>query len=131
MGDKAASVGEWVTTKSGLQYLDVVVGTGEQPVKGQKVYVHYTGCLKDGTQFDSSIPRGEPLDFAVGSGQVIAGWDEGILTMRVGGKRKLRIPAELGYGRRGTPGGPIPPNAELHFDCELVKLGSKPFLSRF
>eukprot|EP00434_Breviolum_minutum_P023510 symbB.v1.2.020739.t1/scaffold1762.1/size182224/6 len=100
-----------------------VVGDGEAPVKGQSVKVHYTGKLENGKVFDSSVPRGEPLEFAVGTGQVIPGWDEGILTMRVGGKRQLKIPSKLGYGARGV--GPIPPNATLLFDCELVALGSK------
>merc|ERR1719356_2172065 len=80
-------VEQWITTKSGLQYCDEVIGDGEQPAKGQTVFVHYTGRLEDGKQFDSSIPRGEPLEFAVGKGMVIAGWDEGILSMKVGGKR--------------------------------------------
>ncbi|CAE7509947.1 Prpf4b [Symbiodinium microadriaticum] len=100
--------------------LGAVVGEGEAPVKGQKVKVHYTGKLENGQVFDSSIPRGEPLDFNVGKGQVIAGWDEGILTMRVGGKRELKIPPKLGYGSRGI--GPIPGNATLFFECELVRL---------
>mmetsp|Transcript_86727 Transcript_86727/g.220946 ORF Transcript_86727/g.220946 Transcript_86727/m.220946 type:complete len:195 (+) Transcript_86727:50-634(+) len=127
---QAEETEEWVTTSSGLQYRDVVVGTGEAPVKGQTVYVHYTGKLENGKEFDSSRPRNEPLEFPVGTGKVIAGWDEGILSMRVGGKRQLKIPPELGYGRRGTPGGPIPPNAALFFDCELVALGSKSLFAR-
>merc|ERR1712187_383572 len=93
---------EWVTTASGLQYYDEVVGDGEAPVQGQTVYVHYTGWLENGKEFDSSIPRGEPLDFPVGKGKVIPGWDEGVLTMRVGGRRKLKIPPALGYGPRGV-----------------------------
>merc|ERR1712232_843417 len=97
---------------------------------GQTVHVHYTGRLESGKEFDSSIPRGQPLEFPVGQGMVIPGWDEGILSMRVGGKRQLIIPPELGYGRRGTPGGPIPPNATLVFDCELVAVGSKSLMSR-
>eukprot|EP00435_Cladocopium_sp_Y103_P029365 s813_g7.t1 len=101
----------------------LVVGEGEAPVKGQSVKVHYTGKLENGKVFDSSVSRGDPLEFAVGTGQVIPGWDEGILTMRVGGKRQLKIPSKLGYGARGV--GPIPPNATLLFDCELVALGSK------
>ncbi|CAE8637732.1 unnamed protein product [Polarella glacialis] len=126
----AASAEEvpWTTTPSGLQYRELVVGEGELPVKGQTVHVHYTGSLENGKVFDSSIPRGAPLEFPVGSGKVIAGWDEGILTMRVGGKRQLKIPPKLGYGRQGV--GPIPANATLLFECELVSLGAKPFLSR-
>mmetsp|Transcript_24592 Transcript_24592/g.46433 ORF Transcript_24592/g.46433 Transcript_24592/m.46433 type:complete len:194 (+) Transcript_24592:44-625(+) len=130
LGRRALATEEapWITTASGLQYRDLVVGEGEAPVKGQTVKVHYTGKLESGKVFDSSIPRGEPLDFAVGTGQVIAGWDEGILTMRVGGKRELKIPPKLGYGSRGV--GPIPANATLFFECELVELGSKPLMSR-
>eukprot|EP00931_Biecheleriopsis_adriatica_P048441 TRINITY_DN27986_c0_g2_i1.p1 TRINITY_DN27986_c0_g2~~TRINITY_DN27986_c0_g2_i1.p1 ORF type:complete len:207 (-),score=32.08 TRINITY_DN27986_c0_g2_i1:86-652(-) len=124
----ASEEAPWTTTPSGLQYRDLVVGEGEMPAKGQVVYVHYTGSLENGKVFDSSIPRGEPLEFPVGSGKVIAGWDEGILTMRVGGKRQLKIPPQLGYGRSGV--GPIPPNATLLFECELVGLGSKSFFSR-
>eukprot|EP00440_Ansanella_granifera_P057792 gb/GFBE01062651.1/.p1 GENE.gb/GFBE01062651.1/~~gb/GFBE01062651.1/.p1 ORF type:complete len:193 (+),score=28.06 gb/GFBE01062651.1/:1-579(+) len=118
----------WTTTASGLQYRDLVVGDGEAPTKGQTVYVHYTGSLENGKVFDSSIPRGQPLEFPVGTGKVIPGWDEGILTMRVGGKRQLKIPPNLGYGRQGV--GPIPPNATLFFECELVSIGSKSFFSR-
>jgi FKBP-type peptidyl-prolyl cis-trans isomerase len=82
--------------------------------------VHYTGRLTDGTKFDSSYDRGQPIDFSLGSGVVIKGWDQGIEGMKVGGKRKLTIPPDLAYGARGTPGGPIPPNATLVFDVELV-----------
>ena len=107
------------TTASGLRYEDEVVGTGEQPKKGQGVIVHYTGTLTNGVKFDSSRDRNEPFEFVFGVGQVIKGWDEGLSTMKVGGKRKLYIPAELGYGSRGA-GGVIPPNAELIFDVELL-----------
>jgi FKBP-type peptidyl-prolyl cis-trans isomerase FkpA len=110
---------ETVTTESGLKYLDEKVGEGRTPQKGKKVTVHYTGTLVDGTKFDSSLDRGQPFQFVIGVGQVIKGWDEGVLTMQVGGKRKLIIPSTLGYGSRGA-GGVIPPNAELHFDIELL-----------
>ena len=114
----------FATTSSGLQYRDEVVGRGECPVQGSYVKVHYTGTLQDGTQFDSSRGRG-PLEFQVGIGQVIRGWDEGIMGMKVGGKRQLIIPAALGYGARGA-GGAIPPNAVLLFDCELVAMSDAP-----
>jgi len=111
-----------VTTESGLQYVDEVVGTGAMPEAGQTVFVHYTGTLEDGTKFDSSRDRNQPFSFRLGTGQVIRGWDEGIATMRVGGQRKLIIPPELGYGSRGA-GGVIPPNATLLFDVELLRIG--------
>ncbi len=111
-----------VTTDSGLQYEDIVVGTGAMPQTGQKVTVHYTGTLEDGTKFDSSRDRNRPFTFTIGVGQVIKGWDEGVATMRVGGQRKLIIPPELGYGARGA-GGVIPPNATLLFDVELLRIG--------
>lgn len=106
------------STPSGLQYIDIVEGTGESPKTGQQVKVHYTGTLEDGTKFDSSVDRGQPFEFPIGVGRVIKGWDEGVMSMKVGGKRKLVIPAELGYGSRGI--GPIPPNSTLIFDVELL-----------
>ncbi len=106
-------------TASGLEYADVVVGQGAAPKSGQTVVVHYTGWLTDGKKFDSSRDRGEPFKFTLGQGQVIKGWDEGLATMKVGGRRTLLIPAELGYGARGA-GGVIPPNATLKFDVELL-----------
>ncbi|MBY0357590.1 MAG: FKBP-type peptidyl-prolyl cis-trans isomerase [Candidatus Obscuribacterales bacterium] len=108
-----------VTTASGLQYEDQTAGQGESPSKGQTVTVHYTGWLTDGTKFDSSVDRGRPFQFSLGIGQVIKGWDEGVATMKKGGKRRLVIPAELGYGSRGA-GGVIPGNATLIFDVELI-----------
>jgi peptidylprolyl isomerase len=111
-----------VTTGSGLKYVDEVVGSGDSPSKGKKVKVHYTGRLTDGKKFDSSVDRGQPFEFTIGVGQVIQGWDEGVMSMKVGGKRQLRIPASLGYGARGT-GGAIPPNADLIFDVELLGVG--------
>lgn len=108
-------------THSGLGYIDEVVGTGAQPQTGNKVTVHYTGYLTDGKKFDSSVDRNQPFTFVIGYGQVIKGWDEGVATMKVGGKRKLIIPSQLGYGTRGA-GGVIPPNAELIFDVELLEV---------
>lgn len=104
---------------SELEFEDKVVGNGESPKKGQTVVVHYVGTLEDGTQFDSSRDRGEPFKYTFGVGQVIAGWDQGLATMKVGGRRILTIPPELGYGARGA-GGVIPANATLTFDVELL-----------
>ncbi|WP_437178188.1 FKBP-type peptidyl-prolyl cis-trans isomerase [Geomonas diazotrophica] len=108
-----------VKTRSGLKYLDLEPGTGRAPHQGKKVRVHYTGWLQDGTKFDSSLDRGKPIMFTLGTGEVIKGWDEGLASMKVGGKRRLIIPAKLGYGEKGA-GGKIPPNADLVFDVELV-----------
>jgi peptidylprolyl isomerase len=110
-----------ITTASGLKYVEIKEGTGPSPQSSQMVTVHYTGTLQDGKKFDSSVDRGQPLQFKIGVGQVIKGWDEGILTMKVGGKRKLIIPPELGYGSRGA-GGVIPPNATLIFEVELLDI---------
>ena len=108
-----------VTTASGLKYVDVVVGKGASPTTGKTVKVHYTGTLENGKKFDSSVDRNEPFSFTIGVGQVIKGWDEGVMTMKVGGERKLIIPSKLGYGARGA-GAAIPPNATLLFDVELL-----------
>jgi len=102
-----------------LKIEDVVVGTGAEAVKGKQVMVHYTGWLTDGKKFDSSKDRGQPFHFALGPGQVIQGWDDGVAGMKVGGKRKLTIPPDLGYGAAGA-GGAIPPNATLVFEVELL-----------
>jgi FKBP-type peptidyl-prolyl cis-trans isomerase len=110
---------------SGLKYTDSTVGTGAEATRGKKVSVHYTGWLynngQKGNKFDSSLDRGQPFVFPLGGGQVIKGWDEGVAGMKVGGKRTLIIPPELGYGARGA-GGVIPPNATLTFDVELLKV---------
>ncbi len=110
-------------TPSGLQYEDTVTGTGASPKNGQTCVMHYTGWLWEsgakGKKFDSSVDRGKPFEFGIGQGQVIKGWDEGVSTMKVGGKRTLLIPPTLGYGARGT-GGVIPPNATLLFEVELL-----------
>ena len=110
-----------IETASGLGYVEIVEGTGARPKTGDTVSVHYTGWLKSGTKFDSSHDRGQPLEFPIGRGRVIKGWDEGVGTMKVGGKRKLIIPAHLGYGDRGA-GGVIPPKATLVFEVELLKV---------
>ncbi|OWY66404.1 peptidylprolyl isomerase [cyanobacterium TDX16] len=110
-----------ITTDSGLKYTVLQEGNGEMPKKGQTVVVHYTGTLEDGSKFDSSRDRGQPFSFKVGTGQVIKGWDEALSTMKVGERRQIVIPPELGYGARGA-GGVIPPNATLIFDVELLKV---------
>jgi peptidylprolyl isomerase len=115
----AAAKAAGVVTPSGLRYEDLVPGSGPSPSPGRKVTVHYTGWLQDGTKFDSSLDRNEPFVFTVGAGQVIPGWDEGVMTMKVGGKRKLTVPPQLGYGAAGA-GGVIPPNAVLVFDVLLL-----------
>lgn len=112
-------MGEVIKTASGLQYEEVMLGTGAEAKAGMQVTAHYHGTLPDGKVFDSSYNRGQTFDFLLGAGQVIKGWDEGIAGMKVGGKRRLTIPPELGYGARGA-GGVIPPNATLIFDVELV-----------
>jgi FKBP-type peptidyl-prolyl cis-trans isomerase len=114
--------GQPTTTASGLQYWDIVVGTGATAAAGNTVKVHYTGFLTTGAKFDSSRDRGEPFSFPLGARQVIKGWDEGVAGMKVGGQRQLRIPPELGYGATGA-GGVIPPNATLIFDVELLEVG--------
>jgi peptidylprolyl isomerase len=110
------------STATGLQYQDLKVGDGPFPAPGQPVTVHYTGWLTNGQKFDSSVDRGEPFTFTLGNGEVIKGWDEGVATMHVGGKRKLVIPPSLGYGDRGA-GDTIPPNSTLIFQVELLKSG--------
>lgn len=110
-----------VTTPSGLKYVELEEGTGATPQPGQTVVVHYTGTLEDGTKFDSSRDRNQPFSFKIGIGQVIKGWDEGLSTMKVGGRRQLIIPSELGYGARGA-GNVIPPYSTLLFDVELLAI---------
>ena len=126
-GALAQTAGKTMTTASGLQIIDATVGTGASPKPGQTCVMHYTGWLyedgKKGKKFDSSVDRNEPFEFPIGKHQVIPGWDEGVATMKVGGKRTLIIPPELGYGARGA-GGVIPPNATLIFDVELLDVKS-------
>jgi FKBP-type peptidyl-prolyl cis-trans isomerase len=110
-----------ITTASGLLYEEMRAGTGATARSGQDVVVHYTGWLTDGRKFDSSRDRGQPFSFGLGAGQVIAGWDEGVAGMQVGGLRKLTIPPQLGYGEFGA-GGVIPPNATLVFEVELLEV---------
>jgi peptidylprolyl isomerase len=121
----AQTAGRPTTTSSGLQIIDAVVGTGASPQTGQTLSMHYTGWLYEngqkGRKFDSSVDRGQPFEFPIGVGRVIKGWDEGVASMKVGGKRTLIIPPDLGYGARGA-GGVIPPNATLMFDVELISI---------
>ena len=119
VGGSMAESNQEVTTPSGLKYVDQTVVTGDVAVLGKNVSVHYTGWLENGKKFDSSVDRGQPFSFPLGAGRVIKGWDEGVQGMKVGGKRKLTIPSDLGYGSRGA-GGVIPPNATLIFDVELL-----------
>ena len=118
-GDSQA-VGVEITTPSGLKYVDIVIGDGDSPRIGQTVTAHYTGTFEDGRKFDSSLDSGKPYSFVIGAGTVIKGWDEGILSMKVGGKRKLIVPPDLAYGASGRPG--IPPNSTLLFDIELLSV---------
>lgn len=118
-GGGSGKVGAEVTTPSGLKYIDEVIGTGESPKRGNTVTVHYTGTLENGTKFDSSVDKGQPYTFRYGIDQLIDGWNEGLLTMKPGGKRRLIIPSNLGYGATGRP--PlIPPNSTLIFEMELL-----------
>ena len=119
-------MGDLVTTATGLQYFDRIVGSGDTPEQGDIVVAHYTGTLLDGSKFDSSVDRGKPFEFPLGMGRVIKGWDEGFSTMKVGGKRKLVIPPELGYGSRAM-GDQIPANSTLVFEVELLDI-KKPFV---
>ncbi|HTO88439.1 MAG TPA: FKBP-type peptidyl-prolyl cis-trans isomerase [Thermoanaerobaculia bacterium] len=115
---------KWTMTSSGLKYQDLKVGDGASPKQGQTCVMHYTGWLWEngakGKKFDSSVDRGQPFEFTLGNGRVIKGWDEGVATMKVGGKRLLLIPPRLGYGASGAGGGLIPPNATLLFEVELL-----------
>jgi FKBP-type peptidyl-prolyl cis-trans isomerase len=113
-----------ISTPSGLRYVDLVVGTGASPADGDRVEVHYTGWLENGSKFDSSVDRGQPFAFPLGAGRVIRGWDEGVATMKIGGKRRLIIPPDLGYGDRGA-GRVIPPGATLVFEVELLRINPR------
>jgi FKBP-type peptidyl-prolyl cis-trans isomerase FkpA len=117
--EPAKEVGKEIVSASGLKYVDEKIGDGAEAKAGSVVTVHYTGWLENGTKFDSSLDRNSPFRFKLGAGQVIRGWDEGVAGMRIGGKRKLIIPPDLGYGRQGA-GGVIPPNATLIFQVELL-----------
>jgi len=119
--ESGKGAGKMVTTESGLQYMDLVVGAGRQAELGDTATVHYTGWLADGKKFDSSLDRGQPFSFPLGARRVIAGWDEGVAGMKVGGRRTLMIPSALGYGSRGA-GEAIPPNADLIFEVELLEV---------
>ena len=121
VGEIPALTGDTITTASGLRYIDVAVGDGASPTQGQTCMMHYTGWLTDGSKFDSSRDRDEPFGFPIGAGRVIRGWDEGIATMNVGGRRLLIIPGDLAYGPTGRPPR-IPPNATLVFDVELLEV---------
>jgi peptidylprolyl isomerase len=121
-GDKTREEEKVITTKSGLKYVDRKVGTGKEAKKGDTVSVHYTGTLTNGKKFDSSLDRGDPIVFELGTGKVIKGWDEGIAGLKEGGKRKLIIPPELAYGDRDIGKGLIPANSTLIFEVELVKV---------
>jgi FKBP-type peptidyl-prolyl cis-trans isomerase len=114
--------GDGVKTESGLQYWDISVGSGQVAKEGDRVRVHYTGWLTTGKKFDSSVDAGRPFTFALGNGEVIRGWDEGVAGMKVGGKRQLRIPPDLGYGENGSPDGTIPAHATLIFDVQLLSV---------
>jgi hypothetical protein len=117
---RGGSQGQEVTLPDGLKYLDLVEGTGQSPQAGKTVSVNYSGTLENGTKFDSSYDHGQPLEFQIGTGAVIKGWDEGLMTMKVGGKRKLIVPPKLGYGPRAQ--GNIPPNSTLIFEVELLSV---------
>lgn len=120
---QVTSMGKEIMSSSGLTYIDEIIGTGNNPKTGDKVVVHYTGTLENGTKFDSSVDRDRPFEFTIGVGRVIKGWDEGVSSMKVGGKRKLIIPPDLGYGSRNM--GAIPPNSTLLFDIELIEIKEK------
>ena len=122
LSDVLSGKAEFVTTQSGLQYVDLTAGTGKQAQKGDMATIHYTGWFENGEKFDSSLDRGEPYSFLIGSRMVIEGWNEGVTTMKKGGKRKLIIPPHLGFGSDGARKGAIPPNATLTFEVELLNL---------